>query len=678
MKPVKSLQETVIIPFLLLGYMESLRRTTFYAFDLKDLGIAFTIASFFAMAVAMVYHHSRKLWARGTSSLAIAVYFLINETNVILLAFIIFYGLLLYLLVRYVLERQSVTELIAVSIFLIGIEIIVSKVDITFLVILHIIFLLLLRSSTYYLRLVSKPGFQPKRGFGSAWVRMTLLTTTVIVIVTMLIPTQGSGLVLTSRPVKWAKTQFLEKIGLFDNGNFSSDFPKNQGDKFHVTWDKLQRFEVEGQVQHSDNMVMSVKAPQAFYWRGESADFYTGSGWENSFEVSLVGNNYTRLPNPYGKVVSVQEMDFSFTIAPDLTSTVVFTANVPAKISLPASAFWVDGGGNYYTEVMASGDRYRVTAYIPEFSEKNLRESKINAGPMLEKYYLQLPQDFPKRVRDKALQITKGLIYPYDKVKAIESYLAENYPYNLEVTLPDKKKDITEYFLFELKRGYCTYHSTAMVVMLRSIGIPARWVKGYTTGTFDFQSGCYVVKEKNAHAWVEVYFGEYGWVPFEPTASFHMPTVQSQKTDLVGEHFPKKTKVENLIGAEKVNTEGISPFCAELIVFIVLCLTTSLVVFVLWLLLRKELKAQRADRVRDYYLDMVYLLEGKGYDWSRYQTPYEFATNISQKLPGIGQDVFLITEAYLREQYGNHNVSESHFQKLRQAWENILAALKED
>jgi hypothetical protein len=77
---------------------------------------------------------------------------------------------------------------------------------------------------------------------------------------------------------------------------------------------------------------------------------------------------------------------------------------------------------------------------------------------------------------------------------------------------------VADYFLFELQEGYCDYFSTAMVVMARAAGLPARLVIGYASGAYDPAAGRFVVTEAEAHAWVEIYFPEQGWIEFEPTS----------------------------------------------------------------------------------------------------------------------------------------------------------------
>ncbi len=122
-----------------------------------------------------------------------------------------------------------------------------------------------------------------------------------------------------------------------------------------------------------------------------------------------------------------------------------------------------------------------------------------------------------QHIQDLARQVTAGRTNPYDQANAIETYLRAGYTYTLTPTVPPRDVDPLEYFLFTSKEGYCEYFASAMGDMLRSLGIPTRLVNGYGPGTFDERLGRYVVREADAHTWVEAYFPGYGWIPFEPT-----------------------------------------------------------------------------------------------------------------------------------------------------------------
>ena len=163
--------------------------------------------------------------------------------------------------------------------------------------------------------------------------------------------------------------------------------------------------------------------------------------------------------------------------------------------------------------------------------------------------YLQIPEGFPSRIRLLARRITAWYNDDYDKVKAIEEYLSDNYSYTLEPSPVPLGRDFVDFFLFDGKKGYCTYFATAMTMMLRTIGIPARYVEGYILPPepADGNSERYIVTNQNAHAWPEVYFEGVGWIAFEPTPPFN-PTFYTAQA----------------ISNDKVSGVSGSPFYEEL------------------------------------------------------------------------------------------------------------------
>ncbi|MCY4583403.1 MAG: transglutaminaseTgpA domain-containing protein [Chloroflexi bacterium] len=130
--------------------------------------------------------------------------------------------------------------------------------------------------------------------------------------------------------------------------------------------------------------------------------------------------------------------------------------------------------------------------------------------------YLQLPVGFPESVRAAAAEITSDAATPYEQAVVLQSHLL-TLPYSLDVQAPPRGRDAVEWFLFENQTGFCTYYASAMITMLRSLGVPARLAVGFAPGTFDGDRGGWVVEARHYHAWPEVYFPGFGWVEFEPT-----------------------------------------------------------------------------------------------------------------------------------------------------------------
>ena len=130
---------------------------------------------------------------------------------------------------------------------------------------------------------------------------------------------------------------------------------------------------------------------------------------------------------------------------------------------------------------------------------------------------MQLPKTFSPKIKQLAQDITADAETPYDKASAITEYLRQNIEYAATVPNPPRNTDRLEWFLFDVKKGFCVYYASSEVTMLRALGIPARMAVGFAQGDKDGDN--YTVRRLHAHAWPEVYFPGIGWVEFEPTAS---------------------------------------------------------------------------------------------------------------------------------------------------------------
>ncbi|HDX9691977.1 transglutaminaseTgpA domain-containing protein [Bacillus thuringiensis] len=294
-----------------------------------------------------------------------------------------------------------------------------------------------------------------------------------------------------------------------------------------------------GPFKADPTIVFTARTQNKQYWRVETKDFYTGKGWEiseNPKKVSFKNKN---------DVVSWYEQN---TKTETTEATITMLKSYP-HLTYPAGLVSVEASSdvsysvNSFSEKIytMNGDSsttlhsYKVTYEIPEFSIENLKAVKTNEGQETNPYfmtkYTQLPESLPQRVKDLAANLTNDKDNRYDKVLAIENYFTDNsFTYeSTNVLFPAKSQDYVDQFLFDTKSGYCNNFSTSMIVLLRSAGIPARWVKGYTEGTLDNTlasaegADVYTITNDNAHSWVEVYFPGYGWIPFEPTKGFTNP-----------------------------------------------------------------------------------------------------------------------------------------------------------
>jgi transglutaminase-like putative cysteine protease len=277
-----------------------------------------------------------------------------------------------------------------------------------------------------------------------------------------------------------------------------------------------------GSPELTERVIMTVRvedpnpgAPEFwsdYRWRGPTFALYTGRGWDNPppREVLRLGPGETWLRSlPADRRPLRQE--FRFLAGKPYW---LYAAGEPVAADIRSRASLL--GREHLVGMTANVRRYTVVSQAPIFQAENLRVAPSEYPPDILPY-LELPETVPQRVRDLAARITADATRPYDQALAIEAYLRSAFPYTLDVPLPPPDADVADWFLFELQRGYCDYYATAMVVMMRSLGVPARLAVGYAPGEYDARRNRLIVREKDAHSWPELYFPGYGWIPFEPT-----------------------------------------------------------------------------------------------------------------------------------------------------------------
>ena len=170
-------------------------------------------------------------------------------------------------------------------------------------------------------------------------------------------------------------------------------------------------------------------------------------------------------------------------------------------------------------DAVVTDGTYRVLASTSTATEADLHGAGDAYPEWVMQRYLSLPETITPRTVSLTQSITAASESPYDQARAIEQYLRATIVYDETVEEPPDGADIVDYLLFERERGYCEYSASAMTVMLRSIGIPARVAVGFYPGDYDQGQAGYLYLHNNAHAWTEVFFPGYGWIPFEPTSS---------------------------------------------------------------------------------------------------------------------------------------------------------------
>ena len=208
--------------------------------------------------------------------------------------------------------------------------------------------------------------------------------------------------------------------------------------------------------------------------------------------------------------------------------------------------------------------RYPVAGSVSMARADDLRRSFNNYPEWVTDRYLQLPPDFSPRVRELARELVRFEVAAYDAAEAIRQYLV-TLPYSDELVLAPPGTDWVEFFLFEHQRGFCQNYATAMITMLRSLGIPARLAVGFAPGEWNEGKGIWEVKAQNYHAWPEVYFPEFGWIEFEPTPADVQPSLQELGFQLVGRVESRGAETDPCVFAQDDPTSADPGLCPEIL-----------------------------------------------------------------------------------------------------------------
>jgi transglutaminase-like putative cysteine protease len=275
----------------------------------------------------------------------------------------------------------------------------------------------------------------------------------------------------------------------------------------------------------SDRVVFTVNARRASFWRGQTFDYWNGRTWTQTDPQSrpirpLGGAGSVELPRDENDVGAFEgrSMRQTFRIESDY-SNVVFAAPSPVSIQTdkvveghPDGTATVYGG-------FGRGATYTVTSRAIPVTATLLREADARPDPagVLRQFATAAPTT--ARVNELASSVTASATTTYDKILALEAWLGDHVRYSLDAPLSPPNVDIVDDFLFNTRLGWCEQVASSLVVMARSVGIPARLATGFVPGRRDALSGQFVVRERDAHAWAEVYFAGIGWQPFDPTAS---------------------------------------------------------------------------------------------------------------------------------------------------------------
>ncbi|HIQ04909.1 MAG TPA: DUF3488 domain-containing protein [Anaerolineae bacterium] len=364
----------------------------------------------------------------------------------------------------------------------------------------------------------------------------------------------------------------------------------------------------------------SEPPPHRYYWRGITYDTYTGRGWENQ-ELDIRrfdgGTPWVDASLLSARRELLQQVEL---VQP--SQRLLYAAAEPLAPDHPYRVRLRGPGDLVSMEASGRVDRYTILSAVSTASEADLRAAGNDYPPEVLDRYLQLPE-LPERVHALAAEIVSDAATSYDQALALQDYLRQ-FPYTLQVDVPPPDIDVVDYFLFQLQKGYCDYYATAMVVLARAVGLPARLAVGYAMGDYEYQASVYVVTEADAHSWPEVYFPGYGWQPFEPTAARAVFARESEAVEQAAAPSALSQRLEEL----KTPSYARSTWAAW-VGFGLLVLAVGAGA---WLALRPSRQATELEIAARLYGQLLRWGRWLGRPATPYETPREYSAALSQHL----------------------------------------------
>ncbi len=496
-----------------------------------------------------------------------------------------------------------------------------------------------------------------------------------------------------------------------------------------------------GEIKRSSSVVMRIevqgdpKAAQGMHWRGIALTTFDGHRWYNQehepFALSEGPDGWLSIDHQVKQTQTGQRnysspLRYTVLLEP-MASDALFVAAEPQRIRGQFVTDTNAGGAalrrTYLVEDQTgsisnpfhnfSNVQYEAVSAVPEIPANLLQSAGTNYPDDLRPLYLQLPKVDP-RVPALARQIVGRAASPYDQARAIETYLRSHYAYTLELSATPPADPLAS-FLFQRRAGHCEYFATAMTVMLRSLGVPARYINGFLPGEYNSVGGDYIIRASDAHSWVEVFFPGYGWLTFDPTPpsqdtpaglfarlGFYVDWFELQWGEWIINYdfFHQYTLAQALqrasrdwtlrwrerfeqarnAGAERVrawqNRLASAPlwFPLSLLALIVTSLCARSRTLRERVLLAWNLRARGAElpphTAALFYRRMLLLLERRGWRKSPAQTPLEFAASLSDG--GAAAPVAQLTALYQDSRFGGRGADARTFGALLASLEAAL------
>jgi transglutaminase-like putative cysteine protease len=457
-------------------------------------------------------------------------------------------------------------------------------------------------------------------------------------------------------------------------------------------------FAVRGRWVSSDIEVMTVAAKSPYYMRTITYDTYTGHGWSSSDSTQRTVAAGDRIfPEGTPERPLAKEGFATETVTIEIQNSVgrnVFTPGFPEAAFTPLVVRQPGGKpllGSLESAVpLEPGRGYQVTAVISNVTEAMLAGAGKDYPPDITATYLGI-DGVTDRTRELALSIVQaaGATDPYHEARALAAYLQTDPRFHYATVAPlpsDPTHDLVDFFLFDPKgqTGYCEYYASAMAVMARSLGLPARVAVGYAPGE-RVKDGVYEYRQLNAHAWAEIYFPGYGWQIFEATKSIR-PLVRPSGAGVVPPVASGPGGVDNSVphqvslgdvsslpsfnpvdGGFKAGETRPTDQARGGALIVVAVLFALLVLFAAWRLLRQRRYFRFMAPGDRQWQRLAWAANRAGVSRAPSETIYEYANWLEEALPARRLEIRQIANGKVWQAYSGRSMSAEAIARLEQA-----------
>lgn len=488
-----------------------------------------------------------------------------------------------------------------------------------------------------------------------------------------------------------------------------------------------------GPVNISDGLVLEVSSSMPLRLRGSLLNEYVSTGWRDTIVDTRyrfsdlawdrIRQNVYNFNEKIWDDLSGDELNEIFPEVETIISHVgietsaIFHPLQPYDIRVTKgdyTPYFNTKGETFATREIHAGEYYTLKSRVPIISHPRLVQYLMGEAPSLDwsqdlpeylaanpsygekllaiqEHYMRIPDSVPQRVLDLTDELVRDKKTSYEKILAIQDYLQTSFTYTLKPPYTPISRDFVDYFLFDLEEGYCTYFASAMAVMGRAAGLPTRYVEGFIMPTLPNPRGIYEVKKLNGHAWVEVYFPQVGWLPFDPTppGALRESTGQQVVSDSYindpywewEEEMDEEVQDIYIPDLSNIDNQGSSVsrevLMMRIALFALLIIVGLTLMFTAGLSLRYKLywkgikKLPLQEQFHILYKEILWILKLYGSPIKQGETPYSYARRVDEWMVNQAGSMMDVSSILISSEFGGRELNSEDLELIQGVYKDL-------